>query len=132
MLRQSSVSVATRIVLSFISLFSVWTLHTLIVSTILHKESLALWTGGFCLFSYVLFVIPTVSLFSAEQQLRHWYLLVTGSVVWAIGLISLVFRSSPVEILRPPYHSNLLLRWTLEFAILAAATYLVVLSRVLH
>lgn len=127
-----SVSLTKRIVLSYASLFSVWALHSLITSSVFHKESAAPWTGMVCLFTYMLFVVPIVTLSSAECQLRRWYVLLTGSVLWAIGWVALVFHSVLLEDLQQPFPGNMLIRWPLEFAIVSSMSYLVLLRRALQ
>jgi hypothetical protein len=129
------VSLGRRTLLASGSLLLTWLaygamLGFLAIIDVAHLEILHLaeWTGIFALFTLFVFALPIVTLLKPQWQVRHWYLLIGASLLWAVGLISLFFSKSPVSMLRS---GGWLLVWGTYFSICSSSLYLLLLRLLL-
>jgi hypothetical protein len=129
------ISLGRRMLLALGSLFFTWLgyvamLGCLAIIDVAHLEILHLaeWTAIFALFTFCLFALPIVSLLKPHSQVRHWYLLIGASLLWALGLISLFFNESPVSMLRSCFPAAWMLVWIAYFSICSSSLYLLLLQ----
>lgn len=122
-----------RIKLAGYSLLLSWLVNTLgewvcrlLWATGGKAPGLALMTAPVYGLTYVMFVVPLVSCCRAALQLRFWYVLLLGSVVWALAACGLIFHASVREMLGP-WPSAALPLWFAECAALSMTIYLALL-----
>jgi hypothetical protein len=81
------------------SVTAAW-LCSVVLCLLLQLElKMALWIGIFAIFTYLFFALPVVAGVPKHVQLRFWHLLMLISALWALGLLSLFFRESPIDML---------------------------------
>jgi hypothetical protein len=108
-------------------MFVVWLLSTA-ASSIggLKTRYVAPWMGIFALFTLFFFALPIVTWVPPRLQLRFWYLMTAGSIGWAIALLSVFFRQSPIQTLTVPVGS-LFGIWAVCYAVASCSLYLLAL-----
>lgn len=128
-----NISPQKRLLLAFASLLFTWLGYTAVLFiaslSIAHLEIkyLSAWAAGFALITFVLFVLPVVSLWKPQGQIRYWYILIGASLLWAIGLISFVLREDPLSMMQEGFPAAWMPIWVTCFCICSSSLYLLLL-----
>jgi hypothetical protein len=124
----------TRIKLAGYSLLISWALNALgelacrwIWGSGDRLPGLSLLTAPVFLLTYLMFVIPVAGCCRAAWQLRFWYILVLASLAWSLLAVSLLFQTSPREMLLGPWPAQGFPIWFFECALLSIGIYLALL-----
>lgn len=125
---RSAVSVTYRLGLAFLAMAGMFVVLALPL-LLRYERVLVVWVAAADVVSFILFVVPLVSLVPVTLQLRFWYLFLFGSIVFTCILLGFLFREWPVRLFTKPYPGSLIPELGLLLAGVSCLVYLLLLRR---
>jgi hypothetical protein len=121
---------SSRALLALAAMMCIWVISSAVLLLFSKSGSLALMSAAVAGYSYALFVVPVVTLFSRRLQLRFGYVLVLLSLAWSSLLMRLLFQEWPwTALLREPADAAFFVSWFGGFTLCAVGLYLYWLRR---